>query len=99
MNFHKALRAFAEKKDHSTSTDFSNWVSEKYGFTPLAIKDTISRIGRCNKIVAFGDEDKEEYINRLEAQTTSLSKNVRSQLKRAATLYFEFISLRGNKQE
>lgn len=95
----KALRAFAEQKDHSTSADFSNWVSEKYGFTSLAIKDTISRIGRCNKIVAFGDEGKEEYINRLEAQTTSLSKNVRSQLKRAATLYFEFISLRGNKQE
>lgn len=88
-----ALKAYASKRDHATSLEFGDWLREYHNFTPLAIKDTISRLGRCNRILPFDYTNREEYIKKLDAETSSLSKNVRSQLRRAITLYCEFLGM------
>lgn len=93
LAFHVAntLNAFITHKDNATSLGFSDWLRLEHHYTRLAVKDTLSRIARCNKLIRFDYEDKEGYINRLGNETINLSKNVRSQLKRAAKLYFEFL--------
>lgn len=88
-----ALGAFENKRENATAMEFGDWLRISYGYSSLAIKDTISRVGRSNKIVPLDPTNEQEYIKRLDDETTSLSKNIRSQLKRAVKLYFEFLSV------
>ena len=88
-----ALSAFENKRENATAMEFSDWLRMSYGYSSLAIKDTISRVGRSNKIVPLDPTNEKEYIKRLDDETASLSKNIRSQLKRAVKLYFEFLSV------
>lgn len=98
LAFHvaNALSAYENKREHATSLEFSDWLRISYGYSALAIKDTISRVGRSNKIVPIDFANEQEYIKRLDDETTSLSKNIRSQLKRAVKLYFEFLHVQNN---
>ena len=95
LAFHvaNALNAFANKEEHATSVEFGDWLRINYGYSSLAIKDTISRVGRSNRIVLLNSTNEQEYIKRLDEETASLSKSIRSQLKRAVKLYFEFLSI------
>lgn len=88
----RALTAYIEKDVASYTVGFSEWLADTYGYTALAIKDTISRIKRCNKILVLGEHGQDEYIAKLDVQEQfkMLTKSVRSQLKRAASLYFEY---------
>lgn len=93
LAFHvaRALSDYSLKKEHSTSIEFSDWLQGVHKYKPLAVKDTISRLGRCNRIIAFDECEREEYINRLDKEISSLSVNIRSQLKRAVSLYYEYL--------
>ena len=41
-----ALSAFENKRENATAMEFSDWLRMSYGYSSLAIKDTISRVGR-----------------------------------------------------
>lgn len=93
MHVATALEAFATNKTQTSSIEFSEWLHLEHNLTPLAVKDVISRIGRCNKLLYLANMDEQIYLKRLETVTVGFSKNVRSQLKRAVKLYFEFLKL------
>lgn len=90
----KALLSYENKEDNSKSIGFADWLQIEHHYSALAAKDVISRLGRCNKILLIQKATLQEYVNCLEAncQFTELSKSVRSQLKRAVNLYFEYSS-------
>lgn len=95
LAFHvaNALKAFENKEEHTTSLEFGGWLRKKHGYSYPAIKDTISRVGRSNRIVPLDPTNAQEYIKRLDEETASLSKSIRSQLKRAVKLYYDFLSI------
>lgn len=86
-----ALNEFVQR-EKTISVDFPRWLITNHNFTDLAVKDTISRLNRCNKILRIEKENIKSYINELEVNEwfKSLSVCVRSQIKRALTLYDEY---------
>lgn len=88
----RALNSYIANDVSACTVAFSDWLSNVHGFTTLAIKDTISRIKRCNKIVLLEGADVTDYLLKLDEQEgfKTLSKSVRSQLKRAICLYYEY---------
>lgn len=87
-----ALKSFDDEKTTATN-NFCAWLLEQHSFSKLAIKDTISRINRCNKIIPINLLQIDDYCNRLEKDNTfdTLSPYVKSQLKRSISLYIEFL--------
>ena len=71
---------------------FADWLRIKHNFSPLAIKDTLSRINRCNRLKPVVKNDISNYLNILESDCRfkNLSTTIRSQLKRSLTLYDEY---------
>ena len=96
----RALSAYIANDITFCSVAFSDWLTTKYGFTPLAVKDTISRIKRCNKMLLLGELPQTDYIHNLDEQEPfkQLTKYVRSQLKRAAILYYEYLDSKNHRQ-
>lgn len=88
----RALSAYVANDATSCTVAFSEWLVNTHNFTPFAVKDTVSRIKRCNRILLLGQITQEEYVHKLEQQEQfkTLTKSVRSQLKRAANLYYEY---------
>ena len=89
----RAILAFDNNDFSSRSIMYTAWLQEIHRLTPLAAKDNISRLGRCNRLVHLSDVSRQQYIQSLE-QTDDfqkLSKSVKSQLRRAVTLYYEYI--------
>jgi len=76
-----------------TVNNFSAWLFEQHSFSKLAVKDTISRINRCNKILPVDITNIDEYIIRLESTEVfkNFSTSIKSQLRRALTLYNEYV--------
>lgn len=72
-----------------TVNNFSAWLFEQHSFSKLAVKDTISRINRCNKILPVDITNIDEYIIRLESTEVfkNFSTSIKSQLRRAYSLY------------
>lgn len=77
-----------------TVNNFSAWLFEQHSFSKLAVKDTISRINRCNKILPVDIANIDEYIIRLESTEVfkNFSTSIKSQLRRALTLYNEYVN-------
>lgn len=77
---------------------FRKWLQEKNKYTDASIKDILSRMRRANNILIFRNED--IYIFRLEQceefQTASVS--VKSQMRRAIRLYFQYLKEMENTQ-
>lgn len=71
---------------------FADWLKVKHNYSQLAIKDTLSRLNRCNKIKPVIKTDILNYIKNLESDDKflCLSTSIRSQLKRCLTLYDEY---------
>lgn len=87
-----SLLAFHKKEAHSQSMEFIDWLQLKHHFTPLVSKDTISRLARCNRLVLLQEQPLDIYLSQIEKneEYKNLSKTIRSQLKRSATLYYEY---------
>lgn len=58
----RALSAYIANDATMCTLAFSEWLINTYSFTPFAVKDTISRIKRCNSILLLGEIDQTEYI-------------------------------------
>ena len=89
----RALSTYENEKN-VTVNNFSAWLYERHSFSQPAVKDTISRINRCNKILPVNLENINEYILQLESTDIfkAFSSSVKSQLKRALTLYNEYVN-------
>ena len=89
----RALSTYENEKN-ITVNNFSAWLYERHSFSQPAVKDTISRINRCNKILPVNLENINEYILQLESTDIfkAFSSSVKSQLKRALTLYNEYVN-------
>lgn len=87
-----SLLAFIKQDIHSQSIKFNEWLQQKHHYTPLAAKDVISHLSRCNRILPFQNQTESEYFAQLETHESfkKLSKSIRSQLKRAVILYTEY---------
>ena len=77
---------------------YRKWLQEKNTYTDASIKDIISRLRRANNILIFQNED--IYLFRLgqceEFQKASVS--VKSQMRRAIRLYFQYLGEMENTQ-
>ena len=89
----RALSTYENEKN-VTVNNFSAWLYERHSFSQPADKDTISRINRCNKILPVNLENINEYVLQLESTDIfkAFSSSVKSQLKRALTLYNEYVN-------
>lgn len=88
----RSLLAFVNKEFQNQSIEFIDWLQHNYCYTPLAAKDVVSHLSRCNRIISLQDQSHKEYLMQIEAQEdfNNLSKSIRSQLRRAITLYYEY---------
>ena len=77
---------------------FRKWLQEKNTYTDASIKDIISRLRRANNILMFQNED--IYLFRLEQceEFQKASVSVKSQMRRAIRLYFQYLGEMENTQ-
>jgi len=77
---------------------FRKWLQEKNTYTDAFIKDIISRLRRANNILIFQNED--IYLFRLEQceEFQKASVSVKSQMRRAIRLYFQYLGEMENTQ-
>lgn len=83
-----------KEKNHASISyeDFMGWLDKTQNLSDKAERDTVSRLKRANAIYELKETPDEYYIFRL-TQTEAykgLTQSVRSQLKRAVTLYSEY---------
>lgn len=78
---------------------FVKWLVEVKKFTPRSASDTLSRIRRADKICHLNGVPTDYYCFLLQKEEAyiELSVSVRSQMKRALTLYNSFILQNGTK--
>lgn len=78
---------------------FVKWLVEIKKFTPRSASDTLSRIRRADKICHLNGAPTDYYCFLLQKEEAyiELSVSVRSQMKRALTLYNSFILQNGTK--
>lgn len=88
----RALNAYINRETVHRTVEFGEWLQKKYEYKPAAVKDTISRLSRCNKLVQISGCALDEYGKKLDQNNRfmAFSKSVRSQLKRAVRLYYEY---------
>lgn len=78
--------------------EFRKWLQEKNKYTDASIKDIISRLRRANNILTFQNED--IYLFRLEQceEFQKASVSVKSQMRRAIRLHFQYLEEMENTQ-
>lgn len=78
---------------------FVKWLVEVKKFTPRSASDTLSRVRRADKICHLNGAPTDYYCFLLQKEEAyiELSVSVRSQMKRALTLYNSFILQSGTK--
>lgn len=81
-------------KIHIQKASFEDWLKLKHNYSQLVIKDTLSRLKRCNKIKHIDETNIESYIELLEStnEYKELTPSIRSQLKRTMILYSDYIT-------
>ena len=75
--------------------EFERWLCDKVGFQERTARDTLSRLRRVSTMTdALKPKSEDELLFRLKQSDEFLrcSPSVRSQLKRAAVLYREFLA-------
>lgn len=91
----KAVMNFIDdnKKITVEKTEFINWLILTHNFSKRTASDTVSRIKRADKIYKISDTPNQFYFCELQQQDefNQLSVSVRSQIKRATSLYCEYL--------
>ena len=74
-----------------------NWLMESKGYSPRSAKDVTSRLKRAQGIMPFGNGC-DEYLFRLEheARFHGMSASVKSQIRNAVRLRYEYIDTNNN---
>lgn len=73
---------------------FIDWLKNEKNLSAEVAGDTLSRIGRAKRILAFSTNDCEDYLKKLgeESMFEDIVPSVRAQIRRAIRLYFEYVS-------
>lgn len=69
---------------------FKKWLKENTAYSDAVIGDIASRIKRADNILEWYDDEIYQFYLERSEQYKALSVNVRSQLKKAVSLYHEF---------
>ncbi len=82
------------KKMTVEKTEFVEWLITNRNFSKRAANDTVSRIKRADKIYKIPDSPDSLYLYKLQQtdEFSNLSVSVRSQIKRAASLYSDYLN-------
>ena len=75
--------------------EFCQWLRDNTQYQSRVQSDIISRVKRANGIIPLPEQADMYYIFQLQqnAAYQSLSTSVRSQIKKAVTIYFEFLGV------
>ena len=75
------------------NSDFILWLVKKQGYSDRTAHDTISRIKRADKIRHINGQSRSLYLYELQQSSdfNKLSTSVRSQIKRATALYYDYL--------
>lgn len=75
-------------------TEFMDWLVVTHNFSKRTASDTVSRIKRADKIYKISDISNQLYFYKLQQtdEFNNLSVSVRSQIKRATGLYFDYLA-------
>ncbi len=89
----------SEQKIEVNKEPFVGWLIDVQNFTPRTASDTLSRVRRADKICPLEGAPNDFYYCSLQQtdEYIELSTSVRSQIKRALTLYYTYIVQNGIK--
>lgn len=73
------------------TVQFRAWLKENTTYSDAVINDTISRVKRADGILEWYDDEVYLFYMERNEKYQSLSKSVRSQIKKAVKLYFEYV--------
>lgn len=73
---------------------FRDWLKQNTSYSDAVIGDMISRVKRANKILPFYNEEVYQFYLERTEEYKSLSASVRSQIKKAVSLYQKSINER-----
>lgn len=75
-------------------SDFSLWLQANTNYQPRVQSDIVSRVKRADGILPLPESSDMYYLFQLQQndQYKSLSTSVRSQIKKAITIYFEYLN-------
>jgi hypothetical protein len=89
------------KLDATESESFRDWLRQNTSLSSRAINDTVSRLRRLSSLVDPLDVNSRaelEYRLQKNPEFSQLQPSVKSQLKRAATLYQQYSNLTVQQQ-
>jgi len=69
---------------------FRAWLKENTNYSDAVISDTISRMKRADGILEWYNEDVYQFYLERNEKYQALSVSVRSQIKKAVKLYYQF---------
>ena len=74
--------------------EFCQWLKDNPQYQSRVQSDIVSRVKRANAIIPLPEQADLYYVFQLQQNEAyqSLSTSVRSQIKKAVTIYFEFLS-------
>ncbi len=77
----------------NNKSDFKSWLIDKYHYSERVANDVISRVKRADRMCHIDPQPDFLYFYRLQQtnEFVGLSTSVRSQIRRAATLYFDYL--------
>ena len=70
---------------------FKSWLKENTSYSDAVIGDTISRVKRADNILEWYDDEVYQFYLEHEENYKVLSVSVRSQIKKAVSLYFKCV--------
>ena len=76
--------------------NFKIWLNENTTYSDATISNIVSRVKRANNILHWFNDPIYQFRLEQEEKYQSLSVSVRSQLKKAVRLYFEFVATLSN---
>lgn len=76
------------------TTDFKQWLKGNTEYSDAVISDMASRVKRADKILPWFNDNVYQYKLEQTDEYKKISVSVRSQIKKAVTLYFQFVTNR-----
>ena len=77
---------------------FRDWLTVNTKYSKEVIGDTVSRAKRADKILVWFNDDIYFYMLGKEKEYLKLSSSVKSQLRKAIKLYFQFVNGRNENE-
>lgn len=69
---------------------FREWLQANTTYSPPVIRDTVSRLKRADSILEWNDDEVYQFYLERTEEYKALSSTVRSQVKKAVKLYWQF---------